>query len=162
MLIIPAQFQALLAGGSALSYKNLRNQVFYLSNDFRDSQKFFPNDVPQYYEYLFPQQKDFLFHKGAGFLLYLLQKIPRIYKVISSENLDTVLGHPDYINNHYLVFDFRENEVKKEILSFYRNNTSPQNLFFISFGARHDFSDEFAGYPFQSGHGLCLKMAKLS
>ena len=94
--------------------------------------------------------------------MYLLGQIPKIHKVSSDGQFQLVKsqvmspGGAQIEGNEYWIFNFRERELQKEVLSFYMRNYHPRKLIFIAYGASHDFSDEFAGRPFQSGREICL------
>ena len=158
--------QAISSGqASADTYTTLYNRRFYLAERFQEAERQFKRTgFPGFYEHLSSAQKDFLFHTGASLTLYLLGEIQRIHKVISPGNFSIVrtrLLGPDGIlrlaGNDYWLYDVREGELKKEVLNFLQQNHNPRTLVFIAYGARHDFSNEFAGYPFQSGHNFCLR-----
>ena len=159
-----AYFRSLHSGqNTADAYKRIDGKVFNTGELLRKAEFLFQNGLPRYYEHLSPAQKDFLFNLGAGFTLYLLGEIPRIHKVISysqfqlaKANLRDITGQIRTEGNHYWVFDFREQELQKEVINFYIRNYHPRKIIFIAYGAGHNFSDEFAGRPFQSGHEICL------
>ena len=158
-------FQNLSAGLlSSPTHRRCDNHVFQMNAQLRIVQQRFPNGVvPRYYEHLSPPQKDFLFNLGGPFTLYLLGRIPRLHKVISPESfllvtsrVYTPTGQIRLEGNEDIVYGFRENELKKEVLQLFHSNYNPQRLIFIAYGVHHDFSDEFRGYPFQSGKAFCL------
>ena len=146
-----------------------RNVVieFRLEEEMRKAQHLFPNGViPRNYEHLNPLQKDFIFNLGASLTLYLLGKIPKIHKVISPEKFElardqALTGASGEFQrtsqSSYWIDDFREEGLKEQVLNLFHNNPNPQRLILIAYGAGHDLSNEFAGYPFQSGHSFCLK-----
>ena len=129
----------------------------------------FGNGIPQYYEYLNQNQKSFLFDMGASFTLYFLGKIPKIYKVIEEKDFDQVktnlfaggsqlaldLERGESQVRDYWVYDFRERKLRDRIAELYRQNPGYNGIVLIAYGANHDFSDDFAGWPFQSGQ-FCL------
>lgn len=157
-------FQALRAGQAPhASYTKLNGDVFYMEERMRTAQNFFTGGIPRYYEHLSQPQREFLFHTGASITLYLLGEIPKIYKVISPEkyallkaNLQTTAGHIQIEGNSYWVFTFRELELRQEALRVFQQNPGFGRVILIAYGSAHDFSDEFTGYPFQSGHNFCL------
>ena len=147
------------------TYTTFNGKVFYYTERLRTAQNLFSRGFPSHYEYLNDLQKQFLFNTGASLTLYLLREISHIYKVISQEKLKEVRANlvgnwVDSLNlneNYYWVFTFREMELKKEVDKFYQKNPFYKGLVFIAYGAQHDFSDDFIGRPFQSGHDFCLK-----
>ena len=157
-----------LAGGD--TYTKMNGQTYYYSERYRLAQNLFGNGFPSHYEYLNELQKKFLYETGASVTLYLLQEIPQIYKVISKTQwqvvkanltgkfFSAVEGNPNY----YWIFTFREMELRREINKFYQRRPSYAGLVFIAYGASHDFSDDFAGLSFQSGHDFCLKWTSTS
>ena len=155
---------SLSSGQSSLGiYRRIDGQVFYIKERLERARQLFLNGFPIYYEYLSKPQKDFLFNMGASLTLYLLKEIPQIHKVISPESFSIVKANLLDANgmlrlegNNYWIFDFRENELRKEVLHFFQRNKSPQSIILIAYGAKHDLSNEFLGYPFQSGHSFCL------
>ena len=161
-------FQSLSRGlASRDTYTRLDNRVFNLEERLKSAQHLFGNGIPGYYEHLSMPQKDFLFQTGASFSLYFLKEIPRLYKTIALQKLKLVEANLRDQNNQlqlegrdYWVFTFRELELKREVLSFLQKNHQSQRIIFIAYGANHDFSDEFIGYPFQSGHSFCLNWLK--
>ncbi len=157
-------FQNLTTGRAGDStYERIDGQVFFVSQLFQQAQRLFSSGFPRYYEQLSLPQKGFLFNFGASLLLYFTGEISKIHKVISEEkfeivkaNLRDASGAIQLKNNDYWLFDVREEELKKEVLSFYQTNFQANKLILIAYGADHDFSNEFAGWPFQSGHKFCL------
>lgn len=158
--------QAISSGqASADTYTKLDGRTFQMGERLRKAEQLFKRTgFPAFYEYLSPPQKDFLFHTGASFTLYLLGEISRIHKVISSSNFSTIrarlLGPGGVLRltgNDYWLFDVREGELRREVLNFLQRNHNPRALVLIAYGAKHNFSNEFTGYPFQSGHNFCLK-----
>ena len=118
---------------------------------------------PAFYEQMIPEQKRLLWDLGAIFTLYFLEEIPRIHKVINQQDFNLVdqqLGRdysPENIQrNHQWVFTYREQRLKLMVQNFLIQNPSWQGLIFITYGRNHDLSDDFAGYPFQSGDPFCL------
>ena len=157
-------FQSLSSEKSSLGiYTRIDGQTFYIKERLETARQLFFNGFPKYYEYLSKPQKDFLFNMGASLTLFLLKQIPQIHKVISSESFSLVKanlldanGMLQLEGNHYWLFDFRESELRKEVLHFFERNNHPQSIILIAYGAKHNFSDEFSGFPFQSGHNFCL------
>ncbi len=158
-----SQYFQMLSSGSVSptqSYTRIDGKEFFLVERFQRARHLFGNNIPDKYEYLSPEQKQFIFNTGAPRTLYLLGKIDRLYKVISKGSFDLVKGqtHQGGViqGQEYWIFDFREQELRKEVLNFLQTNPGLQGLIFVSYGADHDFSDEFAGLSFQSGHSFCL------
>ena len=156
----PAYYQNLLSGQIRGEYTRMDGQIFHLNERIQTAKNLFRNGFPNYYEYLSPQQKDYLFNMGASFTLYFLGEIPQIHKVISREkfklaeaNLRDSSGR--IRKNNYWIYNFRELELRNEVLNFRRNHGS-QGIIFIAYGASHNLYDEFAGFPFQSSHNFCL------
>ena len=155
-----------LSGGllSSDTYQRIDGRIFRVEEQMRIAQHLFPNAViPRYYEHLSQPQKDFIFNIGASFTLYLLGRIPRIHKVISPESFLLVKsriydpsGQIRFEGNESYIYGFREDELKKEVLRLLHSNYNLQRLILIAYGASHDFSDDFRGYPFQSGNPFCL------
>ncbi len=149
-------------GYSQGTYTRLDGVRFQLLERYKTAFHLFGNGIPRYYEHLSQVQKTFLFDVGASMTLLFLGLISKIHKVISPENFNLVkenlrnplTGRIDITlpNSTYWVMDFREEKLKKEVLEQY---TSSTKLILIAYGANHDFSDDFQGYPFQSGH-FCL------
>lgn len=143
------------------SYIRIDGTPQYLQSLLIQARALFLNGPPVYYEHLTSEQKNFLVEQGATFTLYFLGVIPQVHKVISSQhftlvnhNIRDASGQVRFQGNEYWIFDFRETALREEINNFRRYN--PQRLCFITYGAEHDFSDDFAGHPFQSGHDFCL------
>jgi len=150
---------------SAHTYTKLDGRTFQMGERLKKAEQLFKRTgFPGFYEYLSPAQKDFLFHTGASLTLYLLGGISRIHKVISPGNFSIIrarlLGPGGILRlegNDYWLFDARELELKKEVLNFLQQNYNPRILVLIAYGAKHNFSNEFVGNSFQSGHNFCLK-----
>ena len=158
--------QAISSGlAFADTYTKLDGRIFQIEERFKTAEQLFKRTgFPGFYEHLSPEQKDFLFHTGASFTLYLLEEISRIHKVISPASFSIVrarlLGPGGVLKlegNDHVLFDVREGELRKEVLGFLQRNYNSRALALIAYGAKHNFSNEFAGYPFQSGHNFCLK-----
>lgn len=153
---------------SNMTYERLDGTHFQLRERIQTANHLFAQGIPRYYEHLNKLQKDFLFNSGASFTLYFLKKIPKIHKVISVSDHELVLSHIQDISgtlqlegeeSEYWQFAFRESRLREEVLKVFRTlNTQvlSQNLILIAYGFKHDFTDEFAGFPFQSG-SFCLK-----
>ena len=144
-------------------FTHLDGTSFFLTERLRTAQALFGNGFPAYYEHLTVQQKAFLWDVGASLTLYLLGELPRLYKVISTENMEWVktqlnndFSQASITQNNHLTFEFREQELQKEVNQFYRTHYNYTGIVFIAYGSSHDFSNEFYGYPFQSGHSFCL------
>lgn len=136
-------------------------KFFLVTEQFYKARELFAQ-VPRYYEHLSLEQKDFLLNIGAAFALYFIGEVPKLYKVISSEKFNQVVHainqNPEIKTDkqNYWIVEFRERALQEELMQVYRTNIKPNELIFISYGADHDFSDEFAGQAFQSGHNHCL------
>ena len=154
-----------LRGPKNYSYTKLDGRQFFMGEHLNKAKQLFQRTgFPGFYENLSTQQKDFLFHTGASLTLYLLGEIPKIHKVISPASFSIVKAEllgPNGIlrleGNDHVLFDKRELELRKEVLGFLQRNNNPRTLILIAYGAKHDFSNEFSRYPFQSGHNFCLK-----
>ena len=144
-------------------YTRLDGRDFQLGERLSTAKALFTS-FPGYYEYLSIPQKQFLFDMGASFTLYLLGELPKIYPVISKQNFNLVKSQ--LIRNgqfnfqdqgaRYWIYTFREDELKKQVLNFFQRNYQARKKILIAYGTNHDFSDNFSGYPFQSGHSFCL------
>lgn len=150
--------------GEFEGYRRIDGTKVYLQKKLQEAKFLFQAGMPPYYELLIPAQKEFLFNIGAGFTLYLLGEIPRIHKSISpggwaqvKANTQSASGHFYLEGNRYWTHTFREQELQKEVLNFFHRFYRPGILILIAYGASHDFSDEFAGRPFQSGNNICLQ-----
>ena len=142
-------------------YTRVDGKEFVLQNLLAEAKSLFPHGPPLEYEHLSSNQKHFIVEHGATFTLYFLGTIPQIHKVITSQHFTLVNQNIRDANdqirfegNDYWIFDFRERALREEVHNFRLYN--PQRFCFIAYGADHDFSDDFAGYPFQSGHEFCL------
>ena len=143
----------------------LNGTVFRYSERYRRAKNLFRQGFPSHYEYLNELQKKYLSDMGASLTLYFLQEIPRIYKVISSEKMKIVKANlvgnfavaSEVSANNYWIFTFRDRELRREIDKFYQKSPFYKGLVFIAYGAKHDFSDDFVGLPFQSGRDFCLR-----
>ena len=156
-------FQALSSGQTSATYTRFDGTQFNLTERMQTARNLFPQ-IPLYYEELHSEQKDFLYHTGASLTLYFLGEIPKIHKVISPANNEIVKANLGSANgliqmegNEFWIFDFREERLRDEVLSFFQKNYNQRIIILIAYGGAHDFSNEFAGYPFQSGHNFCLK-----
>ena len=142
----------------------LNGAVFRYSERFRTAKNLFGQGFPSHYEYLNELQKKYLFNTGASLTLYFLKEISKIYKVISPENMSVVKANlvgssSDFLErneNEYWIYTFRDMELRREVDRFYQKNPFYRGLVFIAYGADHDFLDDFAGLPFQSGKDFCL------
>ena len=156
-------FQALKQGLAGRdTYTRIDGRSFFLEERLRLAQHLFGSGIQGYYEHLSTAQKDFIFQMGASFSLYFLKEIPSIHKTISQQKMELVKANlqnqntSSQLTNNYWIFTFRELELKKEVLSFLQKHPQNRKIIFIAYGANHDFSDEFTGYSFQSGHSFCL------
>lgn len=160
-----SQYFQSLSSRQSDTYQRIDGQIFKIGQLSNRAKHLFINGIPRYYEHLSSEQKNLLFNIGATFTLYLLGEIPRIHKVISPEQfllVKNALLNPNNTlelqGNDYWVYDFREGELKKEVLNFLQNNRNSQRMtLLIAYGANHDLSDEFSGFSFQAGHNFCLK-----
>lgn len=156
--------QALSSGQlSSSTYTRVDGQIFQMRERLQTVQYSFGRGIPTYYEDLTPMQKEFLFNMGASLTLYLLGFIPRVYKVITPGHFELIrnklLGPSGQLNlqgNDHIVYDERELALRTEVLNFWQRNHASGTILFIAYGANHGFSDEFSGFPFQSGHNFCL------
>ena len=146
------------------TYEKINGSIYHYSERYRTAHNLFGNSFPSHYEYLNDLQKKFLYESGASLTLYLLQEIPKIYKVISPAQLDVVRANlvgniasaPEGSSNYYWTFTFRDMELRREVNKFYQQYPFYAGVVFIAYGAAHDFSDDFAGLSFESGHDFCL------
>ena len=132
---------------------------FPYSERYKTAFALFGNGIPTHYEYLTQAQKRYIFDIGSSLTLFFLGLLPKIHKVISSGDWDAVKSNlidpstgrinSGLPNNRYWTFDFREQKLKEEVLKLYRQ--APAGLILIAYGSAHNFSDDFQGYPFQSG-----------
>jgi len=144
------------------SFTRLDGTKFFIANERRRALNLFPV-FPAFYEQMNLLQKQFLYDLGASKILYLLGELPRLYAVITPSEINLVRGqlgnnfNPENLRaNRYWIYDFREQVLRNRILDFRNQNPSWNGLVFIPYGASHDFLDDFAGLPFQSG-SFCLK-----
>ena len=145
----------------------LDGRIFNLTERYQTARNLFGGGFPSYYEHLNELQKQFLYDTGASLALYFVREIAQLYKVISPQKFNVVKNSIIGINENsdqyrYQVFTVRELELRIQIQQFYQRNPTYRGLVFIAYGANHDFSDEFAGYPFQSGHPFCLNWTQSS
>ena len=150
-------------------YEKFNGSTFYFAERYRSARSLFGQGFPSHYEYLNELQKKFLFDTGASRTLYFLKEISQIHKVISPERFKlfranligdiTSSNSLNFNENQYWIFTFRDRELRSEVDKFYQKNSFYRynGLVFIAYGANHDFSDDFIGLPFQSGHDFCLK-----
>lgn len=158
----PQYLQELAAGLRPRdTYTRVDGLEFSLQNLLAQAKAFFSHGPPLYYEQLSSGQKNFLVEHGAIFTLYFLGVISQIHKVIQPHHFSMVNqrvrdanGQVRFEGNDYWIFDFREMALREEVNNFRLYN--PHRTCFIVYGAEHDLSDDFAGYPFQSGHDFCL------
>lgn len=154
-------FQSLSSGQSG-TYRRADGRTFQMGERMQTAQSYFSHGVPNYYEHLSALQKDFIFNMGASLTLFLLGKLQKVYKVISQEHFFSIRnrlldpsGRLNLQGNDHIVYSEREMALKTEVLNFWRN-PAQGTIYLIAYGASHDFSDDFSGYPFQSGHNFCL------
>ena len=145
------------------TFSRLDGTEFFITERKNLAVQLFQNGFPAFYEHLTEQQKRYLWDVGASLTLYFLKEISRLYKVIDSNKFDLVKANLGYdfsssnvSQNSYWAYEYRERELKLEVQNFYRVQTNWNGLILISYGKNHDFSDNFLGYPFQSGHSFCL------
>lgn len=148
---------------SADTFTRLDGTRFFIANERRRAVNLFQGGFPAFYEQMNPEQKKILWDLGASKTLYLLEEIPRLYSVIAFNEFELVKSQlggdfsgANIQQNSYWVFTYREQRLRDRILFFRSQNPSWNGLVFIAYGRNHDFSDDFAGYPFQSGHSFCL------
>ena len=155
-----------LASDSSFSGKFTRfGNEYSVKVWLNQANQLFRGGIPQYYEYLNRLQKKLLFEAGGSFILYLLGQIPELRKVITPEEFDVVMANTVGPNglfqitpqNKPYVYEYRERALAREVLDWTRANHGRPIKALIAYGASHDFSDEFAGHPFQSGHHFCLE-----
>ena len=141
----------------------LDGTIYYFAQERRRAITLFQGGFPAFYEQMNTQQKQLLFDLGASKVLYFLEEIPRLYSVISPNDFDLLkaqmggnLSVANIESNRYWIYTFREQRLRDKILSFRQLNPDWNGLIFITYGANHDFADDFLGLPFQSGHAFCL------
>lgn len=159
----------LLNPGSA-SFTRLDQKIFFWSERKHLAQSIFKS-VPLYYEHLTQPQKQYLYDTGGSLTLFFMGYVDQIYKVISRENFSIAINNLNRLSSSYRggfkelvglprganpqrdhwLFNYRENELKKEVLNFYQKKPNYQGVVLIAYGANHDFSDDFAGFPFSRG-----------
>ena len=149
-----------LASGD--TFTRLDGTQFFIANERTRAVQLFQGGFPAYYEQMNVQQKRVLWDLGASLTLYLLEEIPRLYKVIALNEFEHIRSQmSDFSDlslqqNEHLVFRYREERLRDKVQKFYTQNPSWNGLVFIAYGVNHDLSDDFTGYPFQSGHSFCL------
>lgn len=159
--------QRIESGEIDVTYENLGGgQIWKLNERIKTANNLFKNGFPQYYEYMNPLQKEFIFQMGASLTLYFLREIPKVHKTISLEqykivqaNLkDPVTGLLNLEGKEYWIFNVREESLRQEVTRFWSANTN--SLILIAYGEGHNLQPLFTGWPFQSGHGFCLNWLK--
>ena len=151
-------------------FEKFNGSIYHYSERYKTAHNLFGTGFPSHYEYLNEIQKKFLYETGASLTLYLLQEISQIYKVISLSQLRLAKSNlvGDFVNsskgssNYYWVFTFRDMELRKQVNQFFQKRPLYSGLVFIAYGASHDFSDDFIGQSFQSGHDFCLNWVSSS
>ena len=149
-------------------YTRVDGASFDLQERFNTAQTLFHANIPSHYEHLTEQQKEYLFQTGAALTVYFLGYVPQLHKVIEYEDLTTVT---DFIKNSgggerffkasgnggnnadrkYYIYDFREEKLFQQVTEFFNINPGFSGMALISYGANHDFSDDFSGYFFEAG-----------
>ena len=144
--------------------------TYDLQERYNTTISLFYTGVPQYYEHLTPQQKDLLFKMGGALVAYFMGHIPNIHKVIHQDDFQVareklhalsqrygglsklleVTKGQDSVRDYWL-FKYREEKLQKEVVNFHQHRASFKGLILISYGADHDFSDDFGGYSFETG-----------
>ncbi len=155
---------SLKRGHSKGTFSTLSGEKFHYSEMYKQAYTLFGNGIPMYYEHLSQEQKAYLFQFGASYTLFFLELIPEVHKVISTQDFNLVKANvrdpttgqinDEDPNNAYWILHFREQKLREEVLKLYLN-TSSNNLILIAYGANHNFSDDFLGYPFEAGT-FCL------
>jgi len=143
--------------------RRLDGTQLFVANERRRAFQLFQGGFPAFYEQMNADQKRFLWDLGASWTLYFLEEIPRLYRVIDSNQFNfvrTQLGGnfsgASIQQNAYWIYSYREQRLREQVEIFRSQNPGWTGLIFIAYGKNHDFSDDFAGYPFQSGHSFCL------
>ena len=168
----PQTFRILKNNGKqSAEYTRADGRVFNLQERFDTAQTLFHADIPSHYEHLTEQQKEYLFQTGAPLTLYFLGYIPQLHKVIDYEDLAVV---EDFIQRRggagrffqtsgggdadrkYFIYDFREKRLFQQVTEFFNINPGFSGMALISYGANHDFKDDFSGYFFEAGES-CLE-----
>ena len=144
-------------------FTRLDGMRFFIANERKRALLLFQTGFPAFYEHLNTEQKRFLWNMGASLTLYLLEEIPKIYQVIDSNDFEHVkaqLGgnysNTNVAEQNYWVHTYRDQKLQLKVHNFLAYNPSWKGMVFIAYGRDHDFTDDFQGYPFQSGHSFCL------
>ena len=168
----PKTFRLLKNNGKQSSeYRRADGTYFNLQERFDAARTLFHADIPSHYEHLTEQQKEYLFQTGAPRALYFLGYIPQLHKVIDYEDLVVVEnfiksrggsgqffktdGAASDADRKYYIYDFREKKLFHQVTEFFNINPGFTGMALLSYGANHDFSDDFAGYFFETG-SACL------
>lgn len=149
--------------GHAFTTKGLSGKPVSVQKLFDTANSLFYNGISAYYEYLKEDQKEYLFQIGASRTLYFLGHIPYIFKSIPNANAQIILskvksqgGVEKFLNSsspdkNYYLLDFRENQLKHQVLEFFKINPTFSGLALIAYGGAHNFEDDFKGYFFETG-----------
>ena len=158
--------------GGDSHYERADGKVFYLQERFNTARSLFHGGIPSHYESLGEIQKEYLFQTGGAMTLYFLGYIRQLHKVIDFADFQVVLNliqrygglnnlirvSSNSVNGRYYVFDYREQKLKLQVEEFFNINPTFQGLAIVSYGAHHDFKDDFSGYLFEEGS--CLQWEK--
>ena len=145
--------------------------TYYLQERYDTATSLFQQSVPQYYEHLSPAQKHFIFSAGGALTAYLLGQITNIYKIIPFNDFKNVQAQLNLLaqsygglkqlldlkigmnsTRDYWLYTYRENKAQREIVNFLTHKPGFTGLILLAYGAKHDFSDDFAGFSFETGN----------
>ena len=121
-------------------------------------------NIPDKYEDLNLKQKDFLFKQGAVNLLYYLQEIDKVYKVMTELEYNEYVSnrdnpdpnHPKCGTMRCWDYDYVESKIKEHVVYFleaYKRNHKKdyEGKIFIIHRLEHDLDVEFSDYSFDRG-----------
>ena len=137
----------------------VKREMMNLSELIRQAKALFPS-IPQYFEELEIEQRNFLYENGAANLLYYLGKIDTIYKSISESDYDRIFKEvdrslpPDHEFNRYWVVNFKEEKLEEEIMKILDNNPEHKGkTVYVIYGKKHILDKNspktFAGQSFK-------------
>ena len=110
--------------------------------------------IPKSHKLLSSEQKKILIKKGAARVLYFLDRINHIHKVISDRDWSLFKSHRIHAF-FYFMHAFREKKLKEEV-DFFLNEYKKKHEkdydgeIVIIYGAAHNLSDEFKDCSFQT------------
>lgn len=145
----PNFLQSLRRGQVRITYTDNSGNSLNIQSLFNQGRNLFQRGIPPHYENLSEAQKSYLALTGGSLTAYFLSHIPIVHKVGSMSDYQN--KQRQHGNSMSFIVDYREELLKKQVLSFLNNNPSFQGIALIAYGNGHDFSNEFQGYPFQAG-----------